>query len=270
MSSSSIAYTSLYANAITEKLTKANHVMWKAQVLAVLCGAWLVGHVTGVTKAPAQEVDGKVNDKPVKLPNVAYDEWYASDQHVLRFLLSSLSKEVLPQVATKGTTADAWNEIQNMFGWQAWARTVNTRVQLATTQKGNSMVAEYINKMWSLGNMMAVAGRTLDEEELVEYILTGLNDKYDPIVYDVIARESPVSLSELYAQLLAFETCLALMGAHEGGGSSANSASCGRGGTGRGSGRDSSTRGGYNSGRCGHGGFDHGGYNSSNDKCPLC
>jgi hypothetical protein len=80
MSSSSTAYTTLYANAITEKLTKANHVTWKAQVLAVLRCARFVGHVTGVTKVPAQEVDGKLNDKPVKLPNPAYDEWYASYQ----------------------------------------------------------------------------------------------------------------------------------------------------------------------------------------------
>jgi hypothetical protein len=141
MSSSSATYTSLYVNAIIEKLTKANHVMWKAQVLAVLGGAELVGHVTGVIKVLAQEVDGKVNDKPVKLPNPAYDEWYASDQQVLRFLLSSLSKEVLPQVATKDKVADAWNKIQNMFGSQTRARTVNTHVQLATAQKGNSMVA---------------------------------------------------------------------------------------------------------------------------------
>jgi hypothetical protein len=53
MSSSSATYTSLYVNAIIEKLTKANHVMWKAQVLAVLGGAELVGHVTGVIKVLA-------------------------------------------------------------------------------------------------------------------------------------------------------------------------------------------------------------------------
>jgi hypothetical protein len=65
------------------------------------------GMSRGITKAPSQEIDGKVNDKAVKLPNPAYDEWYASDQQVLGFLLSSLSKEVLPQVAMKEMTGDA-------------------------------------------------------------------------------------------------------------------------------------------------------------------
>jgi hypothetical protein len=52
--------------------------------------------------------------------------------------------------------------------------------------------------MQSLSDEMATAGRTIDEE-LVEYILTGLNHEYDPIVSAVIARESLVSPSELYA-----------------------------------------------------------------------
>jgi hypothetical protein len=51
--------------------------VWKAQALAVLHGARVV---SGVAKAPPQEIDGKENDKPAKLPNLAYKEWYASDQ----------------------------------------------------------------------------------------------------------------------------------------------------------------------------------------------
>jgi hypothetical protein len=35
-------------------------------------------------------------------------------------------------------------------------------------------VAEYVNKMQSLGDEMAAAGRIIEEEELVEYILAAL------------------------------------------------------------------------------------------------
>jgi hypothetical protein len=49
-------------------------------------------------------------------------------------------------------------------------------------------IAEYMNKMWSLGDEMSVSGRPLEEEELVEYVLTGLNHEYGPIVSVVIAR----------------------------------------------------------------------------------
>jgi hypothetical protein len=80
---------------------------------------------------PPKEVDGK--EKDTKVSNPAYDEWYAADQHVLGFLLSSLSKEILPQVVTKETAAAAWKEIGNMFSSQTRARTVTTRLQLTTT-----------------------------------------------------------------------------------------------------------------------------------------
>jgi hypothetical protein len=44
-----------------------------------------------------------------------YEEWFASDQQVLGFLFASVSKEVLPQIATKDTAGAAWKEIEGMF-----------------------------------------------------------------------------------------------------------------------------------------------------------
>jgi hypothetical protein len=38
------------------------------------------------------------------------------------------------------------------------------------------MVAEYVRRMRSLGDDMAAAGRSLDDDDMVEYILTGLDE----------------------------------------------------------------------------------------------
>jgi hypothetical protein len=58
------------------------------------------GMSRGITKAPSQEIDGKVNDKAVKLPNPAYDEWYASDQ----------SAGIPPLLLVEGSAAPSRNE----------------------------------------------------------------------------------------------------------------------------------------------------------------
>jgi hypothetical protein len=49
---------------------------------------------------------------------------------------------------------------------------------LATTQKGNMSISEYIGKMKSLVDKMTLAGKAL-EEELVSYFLAGLDFDYN-------------------------------------------------------------------------------------------
>jgi hypothetical protein len=53
--------------------------------------------------------------------------------------------------------------------------------------------------MKALGDEMAASGRPLDEEELVEYIITGLDDEYTPLVSALCVRKEPISVSELYS-----------------------------------------------------------------------
>jgi hypothetical protein len=39
----------------------------------------------------------------------------------------------------------------------------------------------------------------LDDDELVAYILTGLDDDFNPFVSSLITKTEPISVSELYA-----------------------------------------------------------------------
>ena len=60
-----------------------------------------------------------------------------------------------------------WNAIEQMYASQTRARTVNIRIALANTKKGNSTAAEYFAKMKAHGDEISAAGRRLDDEELV-------------------------------------------------------------------------------------------------------
>nr|CAD1824304.1 unnamed protein product [Ananas comosus var. bracteatus] len=234
-SSSSPGLASMISHPVQEKLAKNNHATWKAQVLATIRGARLEGYLTGKAVKPPVQIDGKDGDKIIKVDNPLYEDWLAADQQVLSYLLASVSKEVLAQVAAKQSAAEVWTAIEVMFASKTRARAVNTRLALATAQKGNMTVTEYVGKMRALGDEMAAAGRPLEDDELVEYILTGLDEEYDPVVSSVIGRSDAISVSELYSQMLAFETRLSLRnsGGHSSG-SSANVANQrGRGGFGR-------------------------------------
>jgi len=80
----------------------------------------------------------------------------------------------MSQIAAKKTAATTWSAICAMFSSQTRARAVNTRLALVTAHKGQQTIATYVGKMRALGDEMAAAGRPLEDEELVEYILTGL------------------------------------------------------------------------------------------------
>jgi hypothetical protein len=118
---------------ITEKLGKANHAMWKSQVLAAVRGSRLVDHLTGASPVPEEQIAVKGNDgKEALVPNPEFEEWYFRDQQVLSFVLGSLGREVLAQVAAQDTAAKLWAAIEGMYASQNRARVMNTRLALAT------------------------------------------------------------------------------------------------------------------------------------------
>jgi len=233
---------------VTEKLTKNNYALWRAQVLTAIRGARLEGYITGKVVTPEAEVDEKQGDKVVKVINPAYEEWYARDQQVLGLIFMSVSKDVLTRIADATTAAEAWKSIGEMHASQSRARSVNVRLALATTKKESMSITEYYSKMKGLGDEMAAAGKPLDDEEMVGYIINGLDAEFNPVTSALITRVEPITMPELFSQLLSFETRLDLQ--QGGSSSSANLASRGRGGMrGRGNNRGR----GHNSSRGGRG-----------------
>ena len=211
-----------------EKLTKLNHAVWAAQMLAAIRGARLVGHIDGKTAAPSTEVNQEQADKTVKkVPNPVYEEWYAADQQLLGYIFSSLSREILNQVVDSRTAAQAWRAIGKLFCSQTRTRSLNNRLALQTTLKGAMSITEYFGKMKVLSDDIAATGKPLDEEDLIAYILNGLDGDYDSVVSAIGMKSELISVMEVYSQLLNFENILQL---RQEGIAAAHAASRGRGG----------------------------------------
>jgi hypothetical protein len=200
-SSSSTMVNPLLSNPISEKLTKANHAVWKAQILAVQRGACLEGYLTGAISTLPE----KIKDKETMISNLAYEEWYATDQQVLTYLLLSLSKDIMAQVVIYTTAASAWTVIEGMFTLGTHARSINIRISLATMKKGNDSIIEYISKTRTLADEMAITGKKIDDEELISYILAGLDYEYNSVISALVTRSDAISIGEVYSQLLSYE-----------------------------------------------------------------
>ena len=80
------------------------------------------------------------------------------------------------------------------------------RRQLATLQKRGMTMIDYFNKVKSLNDGLAAASKPL-EEEVIIYLLTGLNNSYHALVISVTIRTEPIVFTDLYSHMLDYEMC---------------------------------------------------------------
>jgi hypothetical protein len=73
---------------------------------------------------------------------------------------------------------------------------VNTWIALTTSRKCNMIMVEYIVKMKSLVGEMTFAKKTDNDEELVLYILSGLDEEYNLVISTLMVRVAQVTIAK--------------------------------------------------------------------------
>ncbi|SPT17402.1 unnamed protein product [Triticum aestivum] len=254
MASSSSAVATPALIPIADRLHRSNFLVWRAHAMVAIRGTQIVFYLDPKREQLARKLTDK-DDKPIDMPNPAYDIDRARDSQVLSFIFNSISAPVIIQVAHYNTTTEAWVAIMEILISQTQAHIANTRIALSMTKKGNSTVAEYISRMKALVDEMASTGKPLTDDDMVSYILAGPDFDYMSFVSTIYARTESIKVSELYSQLINFESRLAMFeGGNQSSHSPANAVSRGgHGGSNRGGGH------GGNSGRYGGGRGNGGG-----------
>jgi hypothetical protein len=94
-SSSNPAVSASLSIPASEKLTKDNYRLWRAQVLPAICAAQLEGFIDGSKSVLVKILEVEKDSKKMKVPNPDFAVWRMHDQHVLTYLVTLLSHEVL-------------------------------------------------------------------------------------------------------------------------------------------------------------------------------
>jgi hypothetical protein len=89
-----------------------------------------------------------------------------------------------------------------MFALQSGARMVHLRSKLARTRKGDTTCTAYYARMKGYADEMAAARKRLDDEEVITYILAGLDIEFNLFVEAFTAKTEPQTLNDLYSALL--------------------------------------------------------------------
>jgi hypothetical protein len=91
VSSSATDPTSLSIT-VTEKPTRENYRLWCVQVLPTIRAAQLEVFIDGSNKAPEKTLEIEKDAETLVIPYPDYAVWLVRDQHVLTYLVTSLSQ----------------------------------------------------------------------------------------------------------------------------------------------------------------------------------
>ncbi|XP_071676997.1 uncharacterized protein [Lolium perenne] len=160
----------------------------------------------GSDLAPPETVEADdENQKKITIPNPAYDTWIMRDQQVVSYLVNSLSEDVLPQVLGLTHAANVWTALHELYSSHSKSRVSTIRGALTNTKKLDLSAQQYITKMKGFASELVAVGKPVDDDELKDYILNGLDDSYNGLVA-VINAHPNTKLNDACSQLLSYET----------------------------------------------------------------
>ena len=103
------------AQMVTVKLSRDNYLLWKAQIVPILRGHWLLGFLDGSQAAPPMRVSVSTEKGAELTPNQEYTTWYVPDQLLLQAVISTLAPEVQARLPGVDTSVTAWLALERMY-----------------------------------------------------------------------------------------------------------------------------------------------------------
>ncbi|CAL8156489.1 unnamed protein product [Prunus armeniaca] len=124
-------------------------------------------------------------------------------------LISTLTPGVLSQVSRCLTARDAWISLEKRFNSQSRSRILQLKHQLQTTKRGTSSITDFVDQMTAVADSLALAGKPVDDDDLIDLILNSLGPAYESVVNSIQSRDPLMAVDDVITFLLTAETRMA-------------------------------------------------------------
>lgn len=141
-------------------------------------------------------------------PNPAYLPWRRQDRLLYSAIIGAISLPVQPLVASATTTHEVWSTLNLIFGTPTRGHIKQLKFQIKSCNKGTKTISEYLRLIKTKADELALLGKPMDQEDLIEQILAGLSDDYKSEIDAINGRDCLISFSELTEKLLNREAMI--------------------------------------------------------------
>ncbi|RVW17904.1 Retrovirus-related Pol polyprotein from transposon RE1 [Vitis vinifera] len=180
------------------KLTPTNYLSWKTQMEAILIGYDLQKFIDGSHPAPPTTI----TTNNVVSTNPTYQTWLRQDKLLFGALVGTLSSTLVPLITQSKTSYEAWQILANTYARPSRGHIKQLKDHLKNITKGSQSIIDYMQSIKTRADELAALGKPLDQEDLIEKVLEGLDENYQSIIDAVNGRDSTISFDELHEKLI--------------------------------------------------------------------
>ncbi|KAK9924106.1 hypothetical protein M0R45_032493 [Rubus argutus] len=124
---------------------------------------------------------------------------------LLSLLMATLEEDIVDVIIGCKTSHQAWLALHERLSTVSRVSIMQLKTELQTIRKGGEGIEKYLQRVKSARDQLLSVGVVIPEEDIVIVILNGLPDEYSTVRTVVEGRETPITLRDLRAQLLAVE-----------------------------------------------------------------
>ncbi|XP_020409868.1 uncharacterized protein LOC18787835 [Prunus persica] len=181
---------------INIKLDRSNYPLWLPQIVPILRSQNLMEFDDGTCVCPSPTLTGGTAAK------TAYSTWIQQDQLILSWINSSLTPSVLSTLSRNQNAHTSWQALESRYASTSQNRILHLRNEIFRTMKGDLSINDYLDQMNASADNLALAGKPVNDDELVQIIMNSLGPTYDMIVSAVQTHDTPITYDTLEALLL--------------------------------------------------------------------
>jgi len=190
------------------KLLPTNYLNWQLQVEAFFGGYDLLKYPDGSLPAPSKTITTTA-EIPVTTENPAYQTWRRQDRLIYGALLTTLSNEVASLVSQTKTSHGLWTLLKNTYAKASRSHLKQLKERLRTSSKGTQSITTYMHFLKQTCDLLASLRSHVSIENMIDYILRGLNNGYRYVIDGVNARDNPITFDDLLEKLRIQELSIA-------------------------------------------------------------